>query len=111
MTATRRPMTPAAREAARLLGALVRQGRHDRRWTQRDLAERVGVSEVTLGKVERGDPGVALGTALEAAALVGVPLFGAEASEVRASREQVEGRLALLPSSVRRRLRPVDDDF
>jgi DNA-binding XRE family transcriptional regulator len=40
-----------------------------------ELAERVGVSEVTMLKVEHGDPGVRLGIAFEAAALVGVPLF------------------------------------
>lgn len=110
MGLTKRPLSPQAREAALLLGALVRQGRHERRWTQAELAERVGVSQVTLGKVERGEPGVALGTALEAAALVGVRLFGTDVHDVRSTRAQVDDRLALLPASVRR-IRPVDDDF
>lgn len=61
----RRPRTasPAAREAAALLGAWVRLGRRERRWTVAELAERVGVSVPTIEKVERGDLTVALGTA------------------------------------------------
>ena len=49
--------------------------RRERRWTLAELAERVGVSVVTIRKVERGDPTVALGTAFEAAVIAGVVLF------------------------------------
>ncbi|HMJ76704.1 MAG TPA: helix-turn-helix transcriptional regulator [Iamia sp.] len=98
-----------ARQAAVLLGRHVRLGRKDRGWTVAELAERVGVTETTLRKVERGDPTVALGTALEAAALVGVPLFEDEAHLER-NRRQVDDRLALLPARVRRRTAR-DDDF
>ena len=96
-------------EAARLLGRRVALARRERRWTIAELAERVGSSEVTIRKVERGDPTVALGTAFEAAALVGVALFSEDA-EVRAREaELVDARLAVMPERVRRRA--VDDDF
>ncbi len=62
-----------------------------------------------MRKVERGDPSVALGTAFEAAALVGVPLFSDDATTLTRESELVEARLAVLPQRVRRR--HVDDRF
>jgi DNA-binding XRE family transcriptional regulator len=76
----------------------------------RELAERVGVSPVTMRKIERGDPGVGLGIAFEAATLVGVPLFHPERLRRALEAERVENRLALLPRTVRAPRR-VDDDF
>jgi len=102
-------LSPVTLEAARLLGNRVALARRDRRWTIAELAERVGVSVVTIRKVERGDPSVALGTALEAAALVGVTLFHGDPARRSLEAEVVQARLALLPASVRRRV--VDDDF
>lgn len=97
-------------EAARLLGSQVRLGRRERRWTVAELAERVGVSEVTMLKIEKGDPGVRLGFALEAATLVGVPLFDEDRRRRTIDADRVADRLLLLPQSVRRPREP-DDDF
>lgn len=105
-----RTYSPLTVDAARLLGSRVRLARRERRWTLKELAERVGVTEVTMQKVERGDLSVRLGIALEAAAVLGVPLFH-ETRERRALEAMhVADRLALLPQAVRR---PVhfDDDF
>ncbi len=102
-------MCPETVEAIRLLGGKVALARRERRWTLADLAERVGVSVVTLRKVERGDPSVALGTAFEAAALVGVPLFHPDPARRATEAEVVDSRLAVLPATVR--ARRVDDDF
>ena len=73
-----RSYSPMTTDAARLLGASVRAARLERRWTVEELAERVGVNHTTLRKVERGDLTVGLGVAFEAAALVGLPLFGGD---------------------------------
>lgn len=108
-----RQMTPMARDAARLLGAQVAAARRRRGETAAALAARAGISPVTLRKVERGDPGVALGTALDVAALVGLPLFGADGPGRMAELADRAGdRLALLAA----RVVPVsdeglDDDF
>lgn len=83
--------------------------RTQREWTVEDLARRVGVSPVTVRKVERGDPTVALGTAFEAAVLVGVELFTDDRARLAAEERRVEAFLTLLPSRVRQA--PVDDDF
>lgn len=110
---TSQGLSPQARDAARLLGSLVAAGRRRRRWTAARLAEQANISPVTLRKVERGDPSVALGTALEVAVLVGVPLFG-EVEPTRLAERTLlaESRLALLPA----RVQPItdeglDDDF
>lgn len=105
-----RTYSPATREAAGLLGARIRLARHERRWTLRELAERVGVTHVTMRKVERGDPSVGLGVAFEAAIVSGVPLFSEDPSRRAIEVRRVEDRLALLPKQVRKP-RAIDDDF
>lgn len=106
-------VTPMARDAARLLGAQVATARRQRGETAEALAARAGISPVTLRKVERGDPSVSLGTALDVAALVGLPLFGADGpNRVAELADRAVDRLALLPA----RVHPVtdeglDDDF
>ena len=97
-------------DAARLLGASVRAARLERRWTVEELAERVGVNHTTLRKVERGDLTVGLGVAFEAAALLGVPLFGGDDERRSIEIARLNDRLAALPERARRPVR-VDDEF
>lgn len=97
-------------EALRLLGARIRQGRLERRWTVAELADRVGISVVTMRRIERGAPTVEIGVAFEAAALVGVALFDSDALARRLEAERVDNRLAVLPKAARRPA-DVDDDF
>jgi transcriptional regulator with XRE-family HTH domain len=105
-----RPLSTRAGEAARLLGLQIRAARIERRWTVDELATRAGVSHVTISKLERGDPSVKLGTALEAAVLVGIPLFGND-RERRAETGRTRGRLGLLPKAARPTRSTIDDDF
>jgi transcriptional regulator with XRE-family HTH domain len=107
-----RPHThsPAAVEAAQLLGSRIRLGRLERRWTAADLAERVGTSRGTIWKIEHGDLTVSIGAVFEAAATVGVSLFHDDASRRLLERRRIEDRLALLPQRARTPV-DVDDDF
>lgn len=109
---TRRAMLPQAEDALAVFASLVAQGRRRRGWTAEELAERVGVSPKTLRKVEHGDPTVALGIALEAAALVGVPLV-ADPDDLPSVRAREQDRLALLPRRVRAHVSEIElnDDF
>jgi transcriptional regulator with XRE-family HTH domain len=101
---------PRTIEAAELLGTQIRIGRLERRWTVQELAERIGISVVTLRKIERGDPSVGLGVAFEAATLTGVPLFYEDRSRLAAEMRRAEDRLAVLPSRARKPTH-VDNDF
>ncbi|MGO9320139.1 MAG: helix-turn-helix transcriptional regulator [Solirubrobacteraceae bacterium] len=105
-----RTYSPATVEAARLLGSRVRLARRERRWTLQELAERVGVTHVTMRKVERGDLTVALGVAFEAAVVLGVPLFHEDSARRSLERSRIDDRLAVLPQLVRKPAE-VDDDF
>lgn len=99
-------LTPLARDAVRLLGAQVAAGRRRRRWTAARVAEQANISLPTLRKIERGVPSVAVGTVLEVAVVVGVPLFGVDAEQLGELSDRVEDRLALLPA----RVVPIDDE-
>jgi transcriptional regulator with XRE-family HTH domain len=101
---------PVSRAAGQLLGAHIREARTARRWTQRELAERVGTTPVTIGKVERGDLTVGVGLVFDAAVLVGVPLFVEDRPRLAAEAERASAVLSLLPRRVRSD-REVDDAF
>lgn len=88
----------------------MRIARLERRWSIEELADRVGVSRVTMSKVEDGDLSVKLGTALEAAAVLGVALFDEDGARRRLEAARVVDTLALLPRTARKP-REVDDDF
>lgn len=105
-----RTFHPVSVEAGGLLGAQVRAARVRRGWTLRELAERVGATPGTIGKVERGDLTVGLGVAFDAAVLVGVPLFFEDRPRLAREAEREVERLALLPQRVRPD-REVDDAF
>lgn len=102
--------TPRTRHGLQLLGLEIARARRERRLTIIELAERAGVSRVTVSAVESGSPTVAIGTVFELATILGLDLFGAEAQVVDALARSRD-RLALLPSRVREPLAPVDDNF
>ena len=100
------------REAALLLGKLIRLGRKERKWNEHELAERAGTSRATLQKIEKGDLSVALGLVFEVAALVEVRLFDQESSLLATHISRTDDKLAVLPGAVRKpRKATVDDDF
>ena len=103
-------ISPVPRVAAQLLGARIREARIGRRLSLIDLAGRVGVSENTMRKIERGDPTVGLGVTFEAATIVGVALFDEDRSNVEREVRRVKDRLALLPKAVHP-LDPVNVNF
>ncbi len=113
MPLANRPLSPIARQALRLLGGLIEEGRLRKGgWSREMLAERIGVGALTLRRVIRGEPGVAIGTYFEAAALLDIPLFGQDSTraldqELARQREL----LALLPTRIPRGEDPLDDDF
>ena len=99
------------RDAAELLGKLIRLGRKERKMTEEDLSGRAGISRRTLQKIERGDLKCEIGLVFEVTHLVGVNLFGDEgSSNITRNLHRVEDKLALLPKLVRSSVK-VDDEF
>lgn len=94
-----------------MLGAQIRLGRIQRRFSQAELAQRVGVSVETMRKIERGDISVALGSVFEAAAIAGVSLFDSDPDRRRGEVRRIRELLTLLPSRVDEPTGPVRDDF
>src|SRR5262249_35002157 len=101
MAKTTIAVSRASSEALKLLGTQIKHARLERRWSQTDLAARIGVDFRTLASVERGMPNVAVGTVFNAAFTVGVNLFGLEGDELALARRRGEETLALMPKQAR----------
>ena len=100
-----------SRDAVTLLGGLIRTARKERKLTVQEVADRAGVSRGLLQRIEKGDLKCEIGAVFEVATIVGVKLFDADESTITRHIRQTEDKLALLPKSVRKRTRAVDDDF
>ena len=100
-----------AREAARLLGLMIRNARIERDLTVADVAERAGASRGLVHRIEKGAMGSSIGAAFEVAAIVGLRLFEAEPATLRRHLSMERDKLNLLPRSVRTGPTNVKDDF
>jgi transcriptional regulator with XRE-family HTH domain len=98
-------------DAVQVLGRQLAAARRSQRRTAEEVAERAGITRVTLRRIERGDPAVAIGLYFEVAMVLSVPLFGAEGNELAQLAAAGERELALLPRRVRAQPIQVDDDF
>jgi transcriptional regulator with XRE-family HTH domain len=100
-----------SRDAAQLLGQMIRLGRMNRKMTLAELAERAGVSRGLIQRIERGDMGCAIGAVFEVATIVGIGLFDADQSTLTASIASNRQTLTLLPKSTRTSRKAIKDDF
>lgn len=102
---------PATEAAVLTIGAQIAVARRELGWTAVELADRAGVSTGSVTRVERGAPGTAIGTVFELAILCGVPLFATEPEDMSELPAVERALLAALPTRVRKKVQPVDDDF
>jgi len=100
-----------SQEAFNLLSKLIRAARIEQKHTVQEIANRAGVSRGLVQRIEKGDPKCEIGTVFEVATIVGVTLFETDLSVLRKHARQAEEKLALLPKSVRKQTKDVDDDF
>ena len=100
-----------AREAAKLLGLMIRNTRTERGITVADVAERAGVSRGLVHRIEQGEMGSSIGAAFEVAAVIGLRLFEADPTTLTRHLSMERDRLTLLPRSVRTGTTRVKDDF
>jgi len=106
-----RPHSRYSLDATLLLGQLIRRARIERKLTTADLASRLGASRGLVQRIEKGDPGCAIGIVFEAAAIVGVRLFDADQVAISAAMNATTTTLALLPKTVRTPKVELKDDF
>jgi transcriptional regulator with XRE-family HTH domain len=98
-------------EALSLLGQMIRAARIERKITGEEMATRAGISRALVQRIEKGDPGCAIGAVFEAATIVGVPLFESDRERLSAHRATTAEILRLLPKTARKTRRAVKDDF
>jgi transcriptional regulator with XRE-family HTH domain len=106
-----RPSSRYSRDAVLLLGRSIRQARIERKLTTGELAERAGISRGLVQRIEKGDPGCAIGAVFEAAAIVGVRLFDADQAALGSAINANTTALTLLPKAARVRRIEAKDDF
>jgi transcriptional regulator with XRE-family HTH domain len=100
-----------SRDATTLLGSMIREARKERKLTAQELADRAGISRGMLQRIERGDLKCEIGAVFEVATIVGLKLFDADESTMTRHLRQTLDKLALLPKSVRKKVKTVRDDF
>lgn len=97
--------------AVQLIGQLIRIARKESKQTTIEISERAGVSRGLLQRIEKGDPKCSIGAVFEVAKIVGVKLFDADETTLTKHIRQAEDKLTLLPKSIRKKAREVNDDF
>jgi len=100
-----------AQEAAILMGEQIKLGRKQRKWPEKELADRAGISRATLQKIENGELNCAIGLVFEVAALVGINLFEQDKHPLSKQIEHTKDKLTFLPRRIKTKEKEVDDDF
>ena len=100
-----------ALEAVTLLGEQIKLRRKQRKWSEKNLAERAGIARATLQKIEKGEMSSAIGLVFEVATLVGVNLFEQDKLPLSRHIEQTRDKIALLPKRIKVKAKVVHDDF
>lgn len=111
MARTKMDMRPGASDASVTLGNHIRQARTERGWTIAALGERINVSSPTVRAMESGSGSVAIGTYLNAADMLGVPLFAETVNERRRVRRASDAMIALIPRRVDTPRKDAVDDY
>ncbi|MEE4376637.1 MAG: helix-turn-helix transcriptional regulator [Candidatus Competibacteraceae bacterium] len=106
-----RTFSKYAQEAAVLMGKQIKLGRKQRQWTEKNLAERAGISRATLQQIENGEMSCAIGLVFEVATLVGVNLFDQDKLPLATHIEQTRDKIALLPQRIKTKTKVIYDDF
>lgn len=98
-------------DAVRMLGLAIRAERKAKKMSEQTLADRCGVSRSFIKRLEKGDPACGIGSAFEAAYVVGISLFDMGPNRLSSELKRTEERLTLLPKSIRQTKPVINDDF
>ncbi len=98
-------------DAVRLFGHLIRVARKEQGLTVQEISERAGISRGLVQRIEKGDMKCSIGAAFEVAVILGLHLFDADETALSTHIRQHDDKLTLLPKSIRKKTRQVNDDF
>jgi len=103
------------RKSIRELGEFIACARKEKRWTQEEMARRIGVSRMTVVRMEKGAPEVAAGLYLTAAWLLGLPVLTWQTMGKERG-DTVTGSIlaklkSTLPERVKKSRGKIDNDF
>ena len=101
------PLPLPVRRALTKLGTDVRDARRRRRIPTATMAERALISRTTLNKVEKGDPGVSLGTYATVLFVLGLEGRLADLADARHDSVGLDLEAAALPKRIRARTRAI----
>lgn len=99
------------RRAGALLAAMIKAARKERNMSQAALAERLGVSLLTVRSIEKGSLKVAIGTVFEAAVILGIPLLAENQRELDKLSKSLAALTTILPQRSGRKAPKANDDF
>ena len=105
------PISTHSRHATTLLGSLLRTARIERRMSQAQLAERLGISRHTVIALEKGSPKIGIGTAFEAAAILGIPLLAEDEQALGRLSNTLTALATIIPARSGRKPTTLSDDF
>jgi len=98
-------------DAAQHLAELIKLGRKERKWSEKNLADRVNISTNTLRKIESGEMSSSIGLVFEVAVIVGIKFFDSDNNSLSKQIEQTQDKIALLPKRIHPSNKKVKDDF
>ena len=105
----------SVRESLKEIGGMIACARKEKQWTQEELAKRIGINRMTVGRIEKGAIEVAIGWYLTAAWLLGLPILTWQAMGEGRNDTVVSDLLTklkrALPNRVRKRQKTIDNDF
>ena len=93
------------------IGELIKLARLEKKISQKELGERIGVSRPTISAIEKGQANVAIGSVLEAAYVVGLSLMDDDPEKIESSSQAIAKMLKILPSRGRGKKAELDDNF
>ena len=93
------------------MGELIKLARLEKKISQKELGERIGVSRPTISAIEKGQANVAIGSVFEAAYIVGLPLMVDDPEQIESSSQAIAKMLKILPSRGRGKKAELDDNF
>jgi len=105
----------SVRESLKELGELIACARKEKRWTQEEMARRIGINRMTVVRMEKGAPEVAIGWYFTATWLLGLPILTWHSMGEERGDTMVGDLLAKLkknlPKTIRHRRKTIDNDF